>query len=215
MSEGQDLRPFTAEEAALVAAFPLPGGAIDGVVNKSQLAAAMGVSETTISQWLRKGLPTESDGTNGRAYAFRLALAWAWNRRREAEENASRARGDEVAAQLQLALLGGESADPSAGAKLTLAEQRKLLELELLRMQAARERGGLMRAEDVAAFMEDMGVAIRDALDALPDRLARECGLDARQVEAAVAACDEIQRGVAASMQEIAGDADGGDRTPV
>lgn len=204
MSDGQDLRPLTADELELVKAYALPPAASDGIVNKGQLAMALGVSETTIAQWLRKGLPAESGGTNGRAYEFRLSVAYAWNKQREASESANRARGDAVAAQLQLALLGGESADPRAEGGLTTAEQKVLFEVEQKRMVAARERGDLVRMEDVAEAMERMGLVMRDALNALPDRLRLECDLNPRQVEAAVSACDEAQRGVAAIMQGMA-----------
>ena len=49
-----DLRELTEDEAELVAAHPLPKGVPDALVNKSQLEVGLGVSGTTISNWLRR-----------------------------------------------------------------------------------------------------------------------------------------------------------------
>lgn len=204
-------RPFTAEEAALVAQYPLPPGTPDEVVNKSQLATGLGVSETTISAWLRRPedpLPSEAAGANGRSYQFRLSLAFAWMRRMRAHEDSARAAGDAAVAQLQMALLGGETAGSVTG-KLSMADQRKLLELELTRTQAARQRGELIRREDVVTGTEEVFAAIRDALDALPDRLARELGLDGRAMEKIERACDDALSGAARAVAEVIGHEDG------
>lgn len=205
---GSALRPLTADEAALVARYPLPPGAADGVVNKAQLEVAIGVSQTTISAWLRKGLPFEEAGTNGRSYQFRLSIAYAWQAMQRAEEESLRAAGDAVAEQMQMALLGGETAQP-AGGKMSLADQRKLIELELQRTAAARQRRDLIRKDDVVTAFEEVFAAIRDALDALPDRLARELGAEGRDLERIERACDEALAGAASAVRELIGDDDG------
>lgn len=196
-----------AEEAALVAAYPLPEGVQDATVNKAQLAQAMSVSENTVSAWLRAGLPYVEAGTNGRSYQFRLAVAYAWVTRRRAEEEASRAAGDRAAAQLQLALLGGEAAAGSAEG-LSVADQRKLLELELVRSQAARARGELIARADVVEGLEAVFAALRDALDALPDRLGRELGVSGRDMERIEAACDDALEGARRAVGRLADDLD-------
>lgn len=50
--------------------FPLPAGVADAVLNKSQLARALAVSEPTIDRWVADGMPVLSAGTNGRSYEF-------------------------------------------------------------------------------------------------------------------------------------------------
>ncbi|MGX0875934.1 phage terminase Nu1 subunit (DNA packaging protein) [Roseovarius sp. MBR-154] len=199
------LRDLTAEEKDLVARHSLPGGVRDALVNKAQLGDGLGVSQTTISAWLREGLPFEEAGTNGRAYMFRLSLAWAWRAARQAEDEAARAAGNAAVEQLQMALLGGDSAAPQSG--LSLADQRKLLELEHLRAIAARDRGELIRREDVVAGLEEVFATLRDSLDALPDRLAREIGIDGAQIEAVERVCDDALGLAASAVAGIIGEA--------
>ncbi len=203
-----DLRLFTAKEVALTERFPLPKGVPDAVVNKSQLEVGLGVSGTTISAWLRRGdnpLPYESAGANGRSYEFRLSLAFAWMKAMRAEEESAKAAGDAATAQLSLALLGGETASGENG-KMSLADQRKLLELEAIRRVEAEKRNNLIRFEDVQAGIEDVFAAIRDGLDALPDRLARELGLEGRDLEKIERACDDVLSRAAQQVHEVIGD---------
>lgn len=203
-----DLRPLTAAEAALVAAHPMPEGVGDAIVNKTQLETGLGVSGTTISAWLRRPdnpLPYESAGANGRSYQFRLSVAYAWMQAMRADEESARTAGDEAAAQLSLALLGGETASGVHG-RMSLTDQRRLLELEALRRIEAQNRRDLIRREDVIAGVEDVFAAIRDALDALPDRLARELGLEGRDLEKIEKACDDVLTGAASAVAEVIGD---------
>lgn len=211
MSErGDDLAPIEGALAELVAAYPPPAGFPDGLVNKSSLAAAFSVSTTTIDQWVRRGLPAESQGGNGRSYSFRLHVAFAWRAKWEAEEAASLRRESSLAAQAQLALLGGETATASPDGRMTLAEQRKAIELELIRTQAARERGELVRRADVVDLIADLFAAIRDTLDGGPDRLAREIGLTPAQVEAAVLVFDDALSAAQLAVGDFLEDGDCG-----
>jgi hypothetical protein len=205
------LRALTAAEAAMVAAHPLPESVPDALVNKSQLEVGLGVSGTTISAWLRRPdhpLPYETAGANGRSYQFRLALAFAWMQAMRADDDSAKAAGDAAAAQLSMALLGGESAASTPG-KLSLADQRKLLELEALRRVEAQNRHDLIRREDVVTGVEEIFAAIRDALDALPDRLARELGLAGRDLEKIEKACDDVLAGAARAVTGVIGDEHG------
>lgn len=196
------------DHAALTAAHPLPKGVPDAIVNKAQLEVALGVSGTTISAWLRRAenpLPYETAGANGRSYQFRLAVAYAWMQAMRADEESAKAEGDAAAAQLSLALLGGESAAGAPG-KMSLSDQRKLLELEALRRVEAQNRHDLIRREEVVVGIEEIFAAIRDALDALPDRLARELGLEGRDLEKIETACEDVLSGAARAVSEVIGD---------
>lgn len=212
MEEGTELRPLTEAEAEMVAAWPLPAGTPDTVVSKAQLEIGLGASQTTISAWLRKGLPFEEEGTNGRSYKFRLSVAFAWVERMRAEEQGARAAGDAAVAQLQLSLLGGESAAASGG-KMSLADQRKLIELEMQRTAAARERRELVRRAEMVVAFEEVFAAIRDANDALPDRLARELGIGPREIEIVERACDDTMHAARLAVRRVIGDdaGEGGD----
>ena len=139
---------------------------------------------------------------------FRLSVCFAWARARDAAQEAERASAMGAAHQLRMALVGGASA---AGDRVRLSpkEQRELLELEHAYMIAARDRGELMLAEEVAATFESVFAAIRDALDALPDRLARELSLDGRGIQAAQVIADDVLAAAKREVEELLGDAGG------
>jgi len=188
------LRPLTAEEAELVAAWPLPAGVPDAIVNQYQLADALNVSQTTLANWRRAGLPIEVEGKNGRSYEFRLSICFAWMKRRDAADFAAKHAAEDAAQQLRLALIGGEGA-PGERKALSPREQKETLELEVVWMQAARRRGELMDAAEVAQALQTVFADFRDGLDALPDRLGRDLGLDGAAIEAAQLVCDDILEG--------------------
>jgi phage terminase Nu1 subunit (DNA packaging protein) len=199
------LRPLTVEEERLTESFPLPDGVPDALVNKYQLADALNVSQTTLDNWRRAGLPVEAEGTNGRSYQFRLSLCFAWSSKRSSDDDAARRHSEGAAQQLRLALIGD---DPAAQARAGLSpkEQREVLETEHAYMIAARRRRELIDAEEVADAFQAVFAAIRDGLDAMPDRLARELALDGAAVEAAQAICDDVLQGARAHILELVGD---------
>lgn len=199
------LRALTAEERAICAPHPLPPGVMDAVVNKAQLATALDTTETTIGAWVRKGLPFEEAGTNGRSYRFRLSVAFAWVAAMRADEGRARARADAAVQQLQMALLGGETAKAVPG-KMTLAEQRQIIELELQRANAARQRGELVRRDDMVMVVEEVLASIRDAFDAFPDRLARELALEGAALDHIERACDDALDAAVRAVRETLGD---------
>lgn len=197
------LRDLTSAERDLCARFPLPPGVADAVVNKTLLCDALDVSPTTLSAWIRAGLPFESAGTNGRSYEFRLSLAFAWAADRKAREDASRRTAEGAAAQLRLALLGEESAGAEDRARLSPREQRDLIDVERAYMAAAEARRDLIRRRDVAVAIGEVWSGLRDRLDALPDMIARRLDLSGEAIEAIEAECDgllaeavEIVRGI-------------------
>ncbi|MQQ09099.1 DUF1441 family protein [Epibacterium sp. SM1979] len=201
----QDLRELTSVEVELVETHPLPEGVPDALVNKAQLEVGLGVSGTTISNWLRRPdnpLPFEDAGTNGRSYQFRLSVAFAWMKAMRAEEESAKAAGDAATAQLSMALLGGESAAGSSG-KMSLSDQRKLIELEALRRVEATNRRELVWMDDVVAAFEAYNETVRDALDALPDKLARALGLEGRDLEKVERVCDDVLEGAESKIGEL------------
>lgn len=195
-----ELRDLTAEEAGLVARWPLPAGVPDALVNKADLAHALRVSEVTVGKWQQKGLPAEAEGTNGRSWLFRLSLAYAWVEDMRARDGQARLQAREAAGQLALALTGGTI---SAADGMTIREQRETMELVLLRNRAAREQGELMHRDEVVDLFEQAFATIRDALDALPDRLGRELGLSGAEIEVAERSCDAALAMAAAQVEGL------------
>ncbi|MFC0812246.1 hypothetical protein ACFHYO_08990 [Paracoccus panacisoli] len=121
---------------------------------------------------------------------------------KRADDDAQGVAGDNAAAQLQMALLGGASAG-AADSKLSLADQRKLIELGLQHMAAARERKALVWRDDARGWFEAAFGAVRDAMEALPDLMARELRLDGRQMEKAQTACDDALRSAHLAVSEM------------
>lgn len=185
-----DLPALEGAEADLVARFPLPDGVPDAIVNKFQLAQALDISQTTLDKYRHEDLPVLEAGSNGRGYRFRLSVCYAWVRRRRHDDLAARQTSEDAARQLRLALIGD---DPSAERRAGLSpkEQRAILEAEVVYMQAARQRRELVPVEEVAAALTTVFAMMRDALDALPDQVARIAALDGRALEAVQAVCDE------------------------
>ncbi|WP_181164451.1 terminase small subunit [Amaricoccus solimangrovi] len=201
---GGPLRALTAEEGALTARYPLPAGVPDAVVNQYQLADALDTSQTTLANWRRLGLPVEVEGTNGRSYQFRLSLCFAWMRKREADDRTARLAAEDATQQLRLALTGGTVA-PGAEPGLSRRDAIETLQLEKAWTDAARARGELIAAAEVAEALQAVFAEIRDGLDAAPDRLARDLGLDGAGVEAAQMICDDILEGARRRIADLFG----------
>ena len=179
----------------------LPEGIADVEMNRAELAEAMAVSVNTVDNWVRAGMPFLEKGANGRSYRFQLSDCYAWRKTRDGEEEARKQSAAESAAQLRLAFV---NADPERArrARLTPKEQREIALAQITYMQAARQRRELVPVDEVQEVLETVFSSLRDALDALPDRLAREVGLTADQTERAVTACDDALRD---AQQRIAG----------
>lgn len=210
IASGAAMRDLTADEISLCARHPLPPGVDDAVVNKTLLCEALDVSPTTLSNWIRAGLPFESAGTNGRSYEFRLSVAFAWAADRRAREDHARRYSEDQARQLRLALSGDSGAEAEARARLTPREQRDLVDAERAWMMAAQARGDLIRAAEVTGGLAAAFTAIRDSLDALPDMLARELDLPGAAIEVAERICDEALRAAVVAIKGVIGDELGG-----
>ena len=204
------LRDLTSAERELCERFPLPPGVGDAVVNKTLLCDALDVSPTTLSTYIRAGLPFELAGTNGKSYEFRLSLAFAWVAERRSREDASRRHSETQAAQLRLALTGDDGDGAAERARLSPREQKDLIDVERAWMAAAQSRRDLIRRPDVAQGIAVVWEGLPDRLDALPDMIARRLDLTGEEIEAVEAVCDGL---LAESVDVVRGiigyDADG------
>lgn len=200
------LRDLTSAERDLCARFPMPAGVDDAIVNKTLLCDALDVSPTTLSAYIRAGLPFETAGTNGRSYEFRLSLAFAWAAERKSREDASRRHSESQAAQLRLALIGDDRDDAADRARLSPREQRDLIDVERAWMLAAQARRDLIRRADVAAGLAEVWSGLRDRLDALPDMIARRLDLSGEEIEAVEAVCDGLLADAVDIVRGIIGD---------
>lgn len=178
-------RPVEAGSAA-AAGTGLPAADHDKVLfNKRQLGKALGVSVPTIDGWVEEGCPVESYGKNGIAYQFDPDKVEAWRHEQDEARAAEQARIAEAVAQRQLDLVGGEAR--------SLPTDRDTIQTELLRMKAEQARGELVTAEDLRQDYQDLFTFLGQSLQAIPDRISRQVGLEAGQHARLVEAIDDIQ----------------------
>lgn len=181
-------------------AFPLPDGVTDAVLNRAQVAKAFGVSENTIDRWIADGMPVHEQGGPGRSYKLQLSDCWAWKSARDHDDLLASEAGDRAVQEMRVALTRAGVGDSER--VLSPRHRAELYEAEVNWAQAARARGELAPMTEVEELLEDVFALIRDSVVALPDRLQRECSLNARQVEKAVRACDDALAEAEAKIAE-------------
>lgn len=181
--------------------FPLPQGVADAVLNKSQLARALNVSEPTVDRWIADGLPVLSAGTNGRSYEFQLSECFAWRKAREAERKAEDDAAERAVQEMRLALVGGKTG--STEQALPPKERRELYAAEREYMEMARTRGELVRYDDMVEVLDGALSAVRAGLEAMPDRIGRELSLTTPQVLVVVRLADDIMDQLSKSLSKF------------
>lgn len=179
-----------AELNQLRAKHPLPDGIEDAVLNRSQLAIALGVSDNTVTKYLSKGLPCNSQGGNGRDYEFQLSDCYAWRMAQDEEAAAKKSAGDRAAAQMAL-LFRGEDADFESDQPVLTAKQiKEEADADYHRNRAAELRGELTRVSGVREMVETMIVDFRTQITALVDFAEMEFGLSPDEVDKFQKRCD-------------------------
>ena len=181
--------------------FPLPQGVADAVLNKSQLARALNVSEPTVDRWIGDGMPVLSTGTNGRSYEFQLSECYAWRKAREAEREAENDAAERAVQEMRLALVGGKAGTSEQA--LPPRERRELYAAEREYMQMAQARGELVRFDDMVDVLDGALAAVRAGIEAMPDRLGRELSLTTPQVLVAVRLADDILDDLSKSLAKF------------
>lgn len=166
----------------------------DPRLNRAQIASIFNVSENTITKWLARGMPCESEGGNGRSYEFDALACRAWYDGDQAAAAAAKQETDDFAAQQRLEFLGMGGKDKSAG--LSPSERRELAQAELVWMQAAKERRSLVHVDEIIDLLELIFGEMRAGLDNQPDWLEREFSLSAPDVIRVIAHNDEILKGI-------------------
>jgi phage terminase Nu1 subunit (DNA packaging protein) len=161
----------------------------DGILNRAQIASALGVSENTITEWISRGFPVLEHGGNGRAYQFQLSACWIWARNYQEGEITARADADRItrAAAAEFLNLGDEVTAPG----LSPGEHRKLLEAELLQMQVNERRGDLVRVNRLSHSLADVFASVQRAFTTLPDYAELELGLEPAEVQKMQDKCDQ------------------------
>ncbi|MBO6759286.1 MAG: DUF1441 family protein [Roseibium sp.] len=184
--------------------YPLPEGAVDGVLNRQGLAKALETSVNTIDRWREDGMPVAREGTNGQSYEFQLSDCWAWKCAREQAERDKAAENEDVIRKMRLALTGGSSGDSEMS--LSPKARRELYAAENEYLEMCRRKGELIPQQDVFDLLDHILSSVRRAVTGLPDRLSRDAGLTGRQTEQAVAASDDLLRELHQTLEERVAD---------
>lgn len=170
--------------------YPLPRGVADAVLNRAQLADALGLTEPTIDKMRKDGMPVLQEGSNGQAYQFQLSACFAWKRARETEKQETDARIADTIRQMRMELLGGDAG--SSEMALSPKQRKELYEVDHAYNRLAEQRGELVPRAEVVALLNRIFEAVRATVNGMPDRLSRDAGLTGRQAEQAVAVADDL-----------------------
>jgi len=150
-------------------------------ISKADLAQYVGVSLTTITNWVRQGCPYLAKGTKGKAWIFNSAEVMTWRE----EKIAQNAIGDTA------------SLDIDEARRRKLAAEAAMMELDL-----AKRRGEVIEIDAVAAVVGDDYANVRAKLLSLATKLAPQLiGIDD------LAGCKAlIERGVSEALEELTAD---------
>lgn len=178
---------------------------LEPCLNRGQIAQCFNVSENTINKWIGKGMPVETEGGNGVAYEFLFSACQIWFNEAQASAAAEKAAANDFVAQKRMELLGVEKNDARAG--FTPAQMRELAQAELVWMQAAKQRGALVAADEMVELLDTVFTEMRAGLDGQPDWLEREFGLSGEQVATVIKYNDgilkAIQRGIKGAVLSV------------
>lgn len=130
-------------------------------VNLSDLADVMGVSLPTVRAWIKKGLPYEQEGTNGKEWIFETADAIQWKLNDELSRLGATFQSNPTetnAQELKRRRLEAETIIAE------LDQEKKVLEL-------AEKKGYLVFIDDANAAIVDAVTTLRQRLLTIPRRV--------------------------------------------
>ncbi|MEP2782333.1 MAG: DUF1441 family protein [Pseudoruegeria sp.] len=178
-----DLLPSEVSEnlAGWLREYPMPAGVPDADMNQEELGLALDVSVNTIGKWVREGMPVVQEGGAGKAYVLRLSHCFAWKKARDEAETARSKHNRQAIEKMQASFLGLDVDD--SGVQLTAKQRKELADADFAHSRAAKARRTLVPLQEVVDLLESVLKATRDSMEILPDRLERELGLEAEQIE--------------------------------
>lgn len=122
------------------------------LVDMQELSLVLGLSLPTLRARLREGLPCVQEGSRGKAWQFDLAECVAWNTDRAVNKAVGTVDAGLSRADLELQIL--------------------VEDLKLKRVAAAKVLGEVAPLDDVERAISSAFVEVRQAMLALPDRVA-------------------------------------------
>jgi phage terminase Nu1 subunit (DNA packaging protein) len=174
----------------MVRRHPLPANTVDCVLNREELAAALGTSLPTISAWIAAGMPVRQMGGSGMAYELQLSHCYAWRQAQKANEELRSQEARKAIEAMRLALVGGQAGDTLEA--LDPKTRREIIAAQIEQERFMQHRNLLLRRDDVRDGLEEMLTLVRDVMDAAPDRVERIQGMPPKAVEAFIDVCDSV-----------------------
>ncbi|GFZ80815.1 hypothetical protein GCM10011497_06660 [Elstera cyanobacteriorum] len=152
------------------------------IVNRSEMARILEVSEPTLDRMMDRGLPVLQRGGNGKPYQFDVEAVIAWARDDAEREEAARSAREADINQLAMDLNGGATAEIE-GVSPGLSGKARIDAINALLLQdkLAKQRGELVPVEDVRADYQAMFARLRQRLLSLDTLLTRSAGLTPAQ----------------------------------
>lgn len=165
-------------------------------LNRTEMAAALGVTPGTLDAWTREGAPVEDRPGQGRAATFSAPAVIRWHVAREVERALERAEKS----------AGAEDLDALRAEGLRLKNQSAAMDL-------AERRGELVRVDEISRAMCGLVVQGRvHVMETAPSRIAARAtvpGANVREIardEIKNALTDWHARGLAEAIEAAGGD---------
>lgn len=181
--------------------YPLPEGVPDGLLNKMQLCDAFKVTQPTIDDWKRKGMPYKKD-VGLRQPKYQLSVCWAWRKAYEAHKVQSVAEGKAIADAAAAKILNADAPnDPEAAGDPHL--RKAWASAALGQMRVDQMRGELVRADRVREALDKIFEIVRKGISNIPDFAEGAFALDAEQVDDLQGKCDDTLAEMQAEMRAV------------
>lgn len=173
-------------------------------MNQREMAHLVGVSQSTVSAWLREGMPCCHPGGRGRACVIDASAALAWLDKRGIKPNVGRVK----AAGLEVG--DGDDSDTYKTARA----KREKIEALRAELRLKQEAGELVFKADVQQVLVSAFTEVRAGLEELPANLASEIAMTSDVGHARALLTGEIERLLEHLSRRLAGLAEANTEVP-
>jgi phage terminase Nu1 subunit (DNA packaging protein) len=145
-------------------------------VNLEEMASKLGISLTTLREWMRKhpDFPVVAEGRSGIAWQLDPEAVVAFVRSKREEEAEARAARDDQLAQISLPM---EDLVPPEERGVSASERLKMAQAMRVEDEVARQRGFLVLTSDMRTKLTEAWVPLNQFLQALPGQIGRRHNL--------------------------------------
>lgn len=145
----------------------------DDLLNQSECASALNVTEPTLRKWIKAGAPVYRGGKNGVPYELSVSAVATWVKEQQRSDDEERARRERVI-ETSASLFGeDELIDPTTEPRVLRQIFAAMKDLDTLRTQ----RGLLFERGPVVRLFEGSCSLLSEGMTALQRRLLRDLDL--------------------------------------